>query len=195
MYDDDGINSLPNNFLCHILIFIQTKKVLATTVFSKRWIDLWRSVPTFNFYEIGVDRETNFCMNELAYSFLLSVNSIKTLKLDIMYDDPHLGHLGFPNVIKWINVVVQHGVEYIELCIYIIDIDHFKLPISILNCRTLVVIDLHGFYVKDFSSIRLPSLKTLHLEEVIFLNVQYFLLLMDGCPNLRYLRKEFRVSL
>ncbi|XP_058785922.1 F-box/FBD/LRR-repeat protein At3g26920-like [Vicia villosa] len=191
--DDDGrINSLPDNVLCHILTFLKTKEVLATSVLSKRWIDIWRSVPALIFYDIEVNnRETDSRLNELVYSFLLSVDYIKSCKLDILYDH-HLGHLSFPNVIRWINAVVQRRVEYIKLCMHIIaGDDRFKLPISILTCRTLVVLKLYGFYIKDFSSVRLPSLKTLSLDEVIFVNVQDFLLLLAGCPNLEDLRARY----
>ncbi|XP_058731927.1 FBD-associated F-box protein At5g22730-like [Vicia villosa] len=183
------INNLPDKVLRHILTFLPTKEVIASSVLSKRWIDLWRSVPAFNFYDINVDnQETSFRMNELAYSFLLSANSIQSCKLDIWYNDPDVGYLGFSNVIKWINAVVERGVECIKLCIDISNDYSLKLPISILTCRTLVVLDFFGFALKDFSSISLPSLKTLRMDEIIFLNVQDFLLLLAGCPNLEYLR-------
>ncbi|XP_058783053.1 F-box/FBD/LRR-repeat protein At1g78750-like [Vicia villosa] len=196
--EDDRISSLPDDVICHILSFLQTKKVLTTSVFSKRWKNLWRSVPSFNFRKSKIwvdDREAQFRMNELAYSYLLSVNYIKSCYLDIYYNSD-LGLLGLPNVINWIKAVVQRGVEdiklYFELCMEqsesaLSNADCFKFPMSILSCRTLVVIDLFGFAVKDFSSISLPSLKILSMDEIIFLNVQDFLLLLAGCPNLENL--------
>ncbi|XP_045802181.1 F-box/FBD/LRR-repeat protein At5g53840-like [Trifolium pratense] len=184
---DDVISSLPDAVLCHILSFLETKEVVATSVLSKRWTRLWDSVPLLNFFAELSDREAYFRFNEFVYSVLLAhKTSIKRCTFDILYDNYHLAHLGFPNVIKWINAVVQCGVE--RLYIYIESYDNiFKLPISILSCKTLVVLDISTLTAKGFSSVRLPSLKILRLNETNFLNVQDLVLLLAGCPILEEL--------
>lgn len=131
------------------------------------------------------DREAYFRFNEFVYSVLLARSSIKSCILGIWYNDPHLGHLGFPNFIKWINAVVQRGVERLEFSAGVHD--NLKLPISILSCRTLVVFKICGFTVKGFSSITLPSLKILRLVECTFINARDFVLLLAGCPILENL--------
>jgi hypothetical protein len=105
--------------------------------------------------------------------------------LNIWYDDSHIGRLGFPNVIKWINSLVQRGLERLEMSVNMVG-DDLQLPISILSCRTLVVLDFYGLTVSvnGFSSVRLPSLKTLHFDEAVFLNARDLLLLLAGCPIL-----------
>jgi hypothetical protein len=187
-YDDDIISTLPDAIICHILSFLHTKESVATSVLSKRWIHLWRSVPVLDFRNVELDdRETYFCFNEFVYSVLLSRNSIKSYCIDIWYHDPDLAHLGIPNVIKWINYVVQHGVEHLE--IYIGGVDFItKFPISILSCRTLVVLKFEALVVKGFSSIRLPSLKSLRFQDIKFTNVRDLLLLLAGCPILEDLQ-------
>jgi hypothetical protein len=116
--DEDMISTLPDAVICHILSFLLTKQSVATSVLSKRWTDLWRSVPVLDFRDVKLDgRETYFRFNEFVYSVLLSRNPIKSCFLDIWSDNPDLAHLGIPNVNKWINDVVQRGVEHIEIYI------------------------------------------------------------------------------
>ncbi|CAJ2643565.1 F-box/FBD/LRR-repeat protein At4g00160-like [Trifolium pratense] len=189
--DIDIISTLPDAVICHILSFLQTKQSVATSVLSKRWFDLWRSVPVLKFKYVELfDRETYFLFNEFVYSVLLSRNSIKSCFLDIWYDDPDLARQGIPNVIKWINYVVQHGVELLQIYIGAVNFIP-KFPIGILSCRTLVVLQFEELVVKGFSSITLPSLKSLRFNDIKFTNVQDLLLLLAGCPILEDLRASY----
>jgi hypothetical protein len=52
------------------------------------------------------------------------------------------------------------------------------------------VLDLFSFNAKDFSSVRLPSLKILRLELCSFLNDRDLVLLLAGCPILEDLHTE-----
>ncbi|MCH83343.1 F-box/LRR-repeat protein, partial [Trifolium medium] len=45
--NDDVISSLRDTVLCYILAFLPTKHAVATSVLSKRWTHLWRSVLCF----------------------------------------------------------------------------------------------------------------------------------------------------
>ncbi|XP_058783035.1 FBD-associated F-box protein At5g56370-like [Vicia villosa] len=181
----DRISDLPDDLICHILTFLFTKDVFRTSVLSKRWIDVWRSVPALRVVEgeIG-DRETDFRITELVSSVLLSLHPIKCCKLYLWYSDLQVGRLAFPRFVKWINFVLQRKVEFIDLAFAIADATRAKLPRSILSCKTLVDLELHFFIIKDIFSISLPSLKTLCLDYMSFWNVQGFLLLLAGCPNL-----------
>ncbi|KEH33686.1 hypothetical protein MTR_3g450920 [Medicago truncatula] len=120
----------------------------------------------------------------IVYSVFLSRDSINICILEIWYDDPYLG---FPNVIKWIIYVVQRGFEDILINIAISNHeDHLKLLVSILTCRTLVVLEFYGFAVKGFSFFRLLSLKILRFDDAKFLNVRDLLLLLAGYPILEF---------
>jgi hypothetical protein len=60
-----------------------------------------------------------------------------------------------------------------------------KLPTTILTCKTLVVLKLFYFSVEEgYSSVVLPSLKTLHLEYIWFPKLRDFMMFLTGCPNL-----------
>ncbi|GAU43286.1 hypothetical protein TSUD_389850 [Trifolium subterraneum] len=192
----DMISSLPDAILCRILSFVTTKEAVATSILSKRWINLWHHVPNLNFPYINVDTvESNRLFNESVYSVLISREAagsivIDCFTLDIGYENPHLAYdLGFPNIIKWINLVVQRKLKHLCLRIDVrdyYDIDYTKLPVSIFTCTTLVSLDLCWFDVKgfNFTGFQFPSLKTLHLHSVFFSKVRDFMLFIAGCPIL-----------
>jgi len=121
-------------------------------------------------------------------------HSINRFCLDIEYSNLGLAyHLSFPNVVEWINIVVQPRLKHLCLHLHVddfpvdltdddYDLDNVgdgylpKLPISIFTCKTLVSLDLYRFSVKgfSFSSIEFgfPSLKTLRLSDIPSLKIE-----------------------
>ncbi|RHN45197.1 putative F-box domain, leucine-rich repeat domain, L domain-containing protein [Medicago truncatula] len=179
---EDIISTFPDPILCHILSFLETKQSVATSILSKRWKYLYLSVTTLYFTNTAeqrftlFDENTLFRFNEFVYSVLLSRDPalpIKTFRLEVIY-------LFNPNgpsssVFKWINFVLQRGVESLHLDV--------TLSINILNCRTLVDLKLSRFLVEEgFSSVLLPSLKILRLENISFTKLRHFMLIIMGCP-------------
>ena len=191
--DGDVISSFPDEVICHILSFLPTKHAVATSVLSKRWTDLWHSVPVLNFSDVELnDQEACFRFNKFVNSVLLWLNptKFKSCIIYILCDDD-LSHHVYPNIIKLVNHVVQRGVEHLDICTSMLNDDPFIFPINILSCMTLVRLDFYKFIVKDFSTITLPSLKILHFEETDFWNYQDLILLLAGCPNLENLCATF----
>ncbi|XP_039689389.1 F-box/LRR-repeat protein 13-like [Medicago truncatula] len=188
------ISNLPDEILIHILSFLTTKESVATSILSKRWIHLWHHVPNLIFPNITVNGiQSNYTFNEFLFSVLIALdtNFINTFHLHIHYSNPNLAyHLSFPNVTKWINLVVQRKLNHLHLHL---DNGNFykflpKLPTSIFTCRTLVSLNLCWFRVKGFSfsvnGIQLPSLTFLRLVSIKFLQVNDFVLLLAGSPIL-----------
>ena len=44
----DRLSALPDELLHRVLSFLPSRQAVKTTVLSKRWIDLWRSMPAIN---------------------------------------------------------------------------------------------------------------------------------------------------
>lgn len=44
----DRISDLPDEMLQHILSFLGTRKAVQTSLLSKRWVNLWASLPCIN---------------------------------------------------------------------------------------------------------------------------------------------------
>ncbi|GAU13058.1 hypothetical protein TSUD_173580 [Trifolium subterraneum] len=185
MAEKDIISTLPDEILCHILSFLQTKEVDATTILSKRWKNIWRSVSNV-FIDASIENEnSNPAFINFVNSVLFSRAAlpIKSFHLQVSYDDG----FEFPikNFTNWINYVVQRGVECLNL--YVCSKSYPKLPITVLTCKTLVVLKLNNIRVEQscFSSVLLPSLKTFHLGYVDFPKLRDFMIFLKGCPVLQ----------
>jgi len=163
----DRIGSLPDDILIHILSYVPTKKAVATSILSKRWIHLWPYVPDVKFIETKLEgQESVLCFHEFVCSILHSREVA----------DNHS-----------INTFILH-IEY-----FFADAPIPKLLISHLTCTTLVVLKLRWVSSKTFDSIsNFPSLKTLHLKDIYFdqqSNVDFFRwMVLDGCPVLEDLQ-------
>ncbi|CAL5191735.1 unnamed protein product [Lathyrus oleraceus] len=186
----DRISSLPDSILCHILSFLQTKHAVATSILSKRWNNLWLSVPSLDLGHIRVPDHNSFLrFINFVYLFFLYRDTalpIKTFHLNFDYSrhqTPLFSHCPMDTITNWINFVVQHRVEYIHLSV---ETGTFpKTPLSILTCNTLVVLKLCFLSLGGrFSSVLLPSLKTLHFEHIWLHKLRDFMLFLTGCPIL-----------
>ncbi|GAU25872.1 hypothetical protein TSUD_164130 [Trifolium subterraneum] len=186
--EEDIISTLPDAIICHILSFLETKHAVATSVLSKRWKNLWLSVPVLYFDTTVTNQNEYIRFNDFVYSVLLSRDPalpINTFFLDFTFHDHQIlsPHSPMDTITKWIKFVAQHGVQDIDLCVTTVAFP--ELPITILTCSTLVVLKLHCFSLEEaFSPVSLPSLTTLFLDNIWFPKLRDFMLFLNGCPIL-----------
>ena len=157
--NSDRISNLPDSLLCHILSFLPTKEVVATTILSNRWKPLWALVPTLDFKDNPLQKHSKRVLalhiTPLLWNFTLAWYS--------PCDSFHLD--------TWIHAAIVCNVEQLNLEIYLnghnnYNERHFKLPRSVYSCKTVVVMELTGGILLDPPpSFRFPTLKSLHLCE------------------------------
>ncbi|MCH94836.1 F-box/LRR-repeat protein, partial [Trifolium medium] len=175
----DRISNLPDDLLLHILSLLPIKNAFSTTILSKRWGPLFRSLT-----DLFLDDESVRCKDAFLHflrfvdTVTLSAKLIKTFH--IKCDSKHWNQR-YP-VDSWIQTAKQHPVENLQ---FFSTFYRITLPPSFFTFPTLVVLKLNHFTVPgNIISVNLPSLKILHLEFVYFDNRENFNKLLYGCPNL-----------
>ncbi|PNY17154.1 F-box/LRR-repeat protein [Trifolium pratense] len=177
--DIDRISNLPDELLCHILSFLSTKLAFTTAVLSKRWRPLFKLLTTLRFNEKSfLDEEAFPCIVETV---ILTTKLIKTFHLNCHpRNRKSLNH--------WIITAKLHPLENLELRSMLHHNKRITLWPSIFIFPTLVVLKLTKLKVVDNISVDLPSLKTLHLINVMLKNKDNFNKLLNGCPILEDLQ-------
>ncbi|CAJ2654508.1 unnamed protein product [Trifolium pratense] len=187
---DDRISNLPKHVLCHILSFLPTEDAFATRILSKKWLPLWLSIPSLDFDQ---HRSTNLLPSsssfiQFVYAAILGRpihQPIKTLRLKGDCSNFHAKILLkaiADRKVENLQIDISNRENYLVFC---------KLPSTIFTIKTLVVLNLQYAMFNAFpSSVHLPSLKSLHLENVRFLDSEYLVNLLNGCPILENLKIE-----
>ncbi|WVZ06394.1 hypothetical protein V8G54_019740 [Vigna mungo] len=181
----DRISDLPDGVLCHVLSFLPTTAAIATTILSKRWNALWRTCPSLTF------DDSDYFFNSTSQSYSRFVQCVHVA---ILLRDWHQTVRSFrlrvrsslcdyTNVTVWINTVVQRGVQHLDLCVG----NLFNLPSAVPTCKTLVVLKLEKFHIKNIPSFDFPLLKIMHLINLYFSEHRDFAQLVRASPNLEEL--------
>jgi len=184
MEEEDRISNLPDSILCYILSFLPTKQVVATSILSKNWNRLWRSVPSFDFeYKDLSSKEFEKDYRHFlhsAHSFLLSRHLDQTLhRLFLKCFSRSFDHISIQTLFK----AATSGsckLQHLHL-----SLDHkCVMPSVIFSWKTLVILKLASLKVEAISFVDLPLLKTLYLEDVRFLDNIDCSQLFSRTPNL-----------
>ncbi|XP_057452092.1 putative F-box/FBD/LRR-repeat protein At5g22670 [Lotus japonicus] len=150
----DRISMLPDDVICNILSFLPTQDVVSTSLLSKRWKPLWRSVPSLYF------DDQSYLINNNSYSYVCFQKFICNTMLARNANEP----IQLPSKVSLL-----------------------KLRSCIFSCETLVVLKLVGLDVDVFSSVDLPKLKSMYLNDIGFPEEKNLVELLSGCPILENL--------
>ncbi|KAI9108044.1 hypothetical protein K1719_020917 [Acacia pycnantha] len=193
----DRISSLPDSLLHHILSFLPTREVVATSLLSKRWRPLWHSMHTFDFEDRAIYSLDFFI--QFVDAVLLMADSkpiekfrLKCLRFYVQQKGKSFEYKRVPptRINVWISTVIHRKVEHFELCS---DYNEYiVVPSSIFNCSTIRVLKLDGVRVNIPSSVRLPSLKVMHLVKVKLPDYECLANLLSGCAFLEELVLDLR---
>ncbi|KAJ4895901.1 FBD-associated F-box protein [Raphanus sativus] len=186
----DRISELPDELLVKILLFVPTKVAVSTSILSKRWEYLWMWLPKLEYgyrrcsepesakLQCFLDRNMPLHRAPVIESFRLELCNLNSK----------------PESIKmWVLTAVSH-------CLRELDILHESypakpniLPSNLYTCKSLVILKLDGDILLDVPRmVSLPSLKTLKLQSVRYLNDATLQRLLSNCPILEDLVVQLR---
>ncbi|XP_071696576.1 F-box protein At4g22280-like [Rutidosis leptorrhynchoides] len=186
----NGISSLPDCILHHILSFMPTKEVVKTSVLSTRWKNLWASVPNVDFddallYASEMDgrrppKVTSFVKFVYRVLRLRDASNLEKFRLSCRVC------FGASIINTWISIAIMHNVRELDLCL--LAEDPSVIPQSLFDATSLVSLKIEMNCVLILPSrISFPCLKTLHLSLVTFPNDESTEKLFLGCPVLQEL--------
>jgi hypothetical protein len=191
----DRISDLPDEILCHILSFLPSRFAVATSVLSKRWTSLYQSLHIIHFDDKDVIDLKDFVSFSYSVEYAVIIENdytpIKRFHLKFSHFGDWQG-LVF-NVPDWIEAAKERGVEDIFLSLNFTNFlwmenELITLTNILFNFPNLVVLKLNRLIVSaQILSFNLPSLKTLHLNFVYFVNPMDLKRCLSGRPILEEL--------
>lgn len=171
----DRISELPDAVLCHILSFLPTIYAVWTTILSRRWNNLWTSLPKLSFN--NKDFPTNHTMSPIQYfnRFMTAVegalsfhrvSDIQKFCLSISVECFSVEDLS--RIHSSICSAIRQNVVEMNLSFWAEDYMEgpFELPKSLFMCTTLenlTVFSNFSTYAPSTAGC-LPSLKVLHVS-------------------------------
>ncbi|PIA31996.1 hypothetical protein AQUCO_04700105v1 [Aquilegia coerulea] len=165
--EEDRISNLPDDVLQHILCFLPTIDVVATSVLSTRWKYLWTATGSLDFCDEMI---RNVKMINYPMCNMKLMNIVE--KILLLHDAPFIRRFSLyssttldeSRVNTWISAVIKRKVE--EIIIYIfVEHSHLLLLGSLLSCESLKIFKFKGpsFFKLPSSSVFFSNLKVLHL--------------------------------
>ncbi|PRQ38750.1 putative F-box domain, FBD domain, leucine-rich repeat domain, L domain-containing protein [Rosa chinensis] len=186
----DRISQLPDGILSHILSFLPTRDAVQTTILSKRWNNLWISIPNLDLDHniVSSDKFGEFVDGVLS---LHASSNIRKFRLcsrnSYYYGDEHLSRNS-----RWICDAMRHKI--VELDLHIFDqngprrLGDLQLPVSLFTCKTLVALKVSSNCMNlappPSASACFPSLKSLHYRLGWPDSASMFEMLASKCPVL-----------
>ena len=199
----DRISRLPNDFLATVISSLNARELVQTCVLSRRWRNLWRSVPSVIFnhrdflgdndddlesYETSITRFSNFVSNFLSRRDTAIYTNKFVFKCHFyVFNDPILVE---ELTEKAINYSIDHNTKDFHLQITTCNLS-LQIPQRLFESRSLeevyfYISDSNGSYKFVPDRVHLPNLRKIHFYRVSFddENMNKFL---SGSPNLKCL--------
>ncbi|KAJ4789753.1 F-box/RNI-like/FBD-like domains-containing protein [Rhynchospora pubera] len=191
----DRISFLPDCLIHLIMSFLTAQEAVRTCLLSKRWKNLWTTLPFLDFdlkkfeYNGVPERRFDMFVSFVNTTLLLCEASDLHMFRLVELRDFKLYHMF---VKSWIRYALKHNIKEltIELPLY-----YSSVPLDgVFNCASLINVSINElsniiFETRLVTGVNLPCLKQLYLRGIEL--IQYFVdNLFSGCPVLEYLHLE-----
>ncbi|KAI3938008.1 hypothetical protein MKW98_018564 [Papaver atlanticum] len=190
--DEDRLSKLPESLIHHILSFLDIKYVIHTSLLSRTWRYIWKSVPTLNFdsdiYDESGD-EFNSFIHFIDRVFVFR-DRTNVMRFNLVCADEIEGDLE-NSLLTWTLALVNCNVR--ELSVDIADVSmEVKVPTCLFTCKSLTKLEwrMGGTYYGDIelpSVMYLPRLQFLKLDGVNFNDDKLTDRFFSNCPLLESL--------
>ncbi|XP_019095646.1 PREDICTED: putative FBD-associated F-box protein At5g56410 [Camelina sativa] len=189
--------------LVKILSFLPTKDAVSTSILSKQWKFLWMRVPKLEYDDINIYMKRRFIAESLRSEKSQRMRSFINKNLPL-HSSPFIESLYLrfftasfePEDIKlWVEIAVSRSVQELTVKFYLPKgiSNCALLPTSLYTCESLMTLKLRDRILVDVPhGFCLPSLKTLHLENVTYADEESLQRLLSNCPVLEDLVVERR---
>ncbi|CAF2050914.1 unnamed protein product [Brassica napus] len=185
----DMISELPDSLVTQILSYLPTGDSVQTGILSKRWKNLWLSVPALDLNCLLIadedDEEVLFTFVEkfLEFSPESSLLKVKVRCRPRMID-------GF---MDRVGTMISRGTQHLDVVSSSCYLDERSIyhtcvefmPINLYTSKTLVYLKLSSSGLMDPGLVFMPCLRFMHLEEVKWR--VHLEKVLSGCPVLEEL--------
>ncbi|KAI3925540.1 hypothetical protein MKW92_047967 [Papaver armeniacum] len=196
--EEDKISRLPEFLIHHILSLLPTKCAVSTTILSKRWKNLWISVPALDFRKWKSPKtypkqSSTESFMDFVDRVLLLRSSMSDIKRFCITCDGDYFH--DQRIKDWITIAIKCRVEELVLSRYVFDGGSDIIPVELYTCESLTLLDIN-FEDSDTllhlpQKILFPRLKILQLSEISFSDEEFTQQLFSGCPVLEELSLKY----
>ncbi|KAJ4794564.1 FBD-associated F-box protein [Rhynchospora pubera] len=192
--DMDMISSLPDCLIHIIMSFLTAQEAVQTCVLSKRWKNLWISLPFLDFdlhkFKYNSESEDGVSERNRVDMFVGFVSTMLLLREScdlhkFRFAGYYVSHFDFMR--SWIPYALKHNLQVLN----IVHVRECSVSPSIFTCASLVDASL-GYAVKSVRNIKvikLPRLRRLSLKGT-HINQHFVDKLFWGCPVLEFLNLE-----
>lgn len=159
----DRLSALSDELLCHVLSFLPSRQAVQTTTLSKRWVDLWLSMPSINldisdFPDTGRFSFGNFVKLKDFITNLLMLHNAQFL--DVIRLGLYIVSCPYypgPDVDRLVRCLIKHHPLVLDVNVNRSLWLKFQIPlVGSAFCR-LKTLKLHGVSLDDGFTERLNS--------------------------------------